>query len=353
MPNSARCLALSSSLSSSNTHFPAAKMAFLPPNMANVLLLLLGVFLLVAPSLAVVVSEGSPCLVTCGGTAKTENRDLICKDADYNTTAEGIKMKNCLLCESTSTTYRTPYDSDIYWFIFNQKYTLQVCVFEASTSAALSPCETQCLPLKPVFKTLWWGNHVSLYDYCTQNNNAFLTYAADCAACLRGKAGTVSMGNFMDNMSSACKNQPNATKGETVDLPRPIFDLSVASTSTSSSTTATKSTTDAVPTTGTTAAATPTAPSSASLSTGASAGIGVGAGVGVILAGALIWLLMRRRRRAQAHQPVELHETQQMYWEPASPPPPAPMTSRERSRGPVEAPGAEMKGAGVVELPSH
>ncbi|GIJ99497.1 hypothetical protein Aspvir_001629 [Aspergillus viridinutans] len=262
----------------------------------------LGLLLSAIPASAVIATVNSPCLSICGGTAKTVNDELICNDGDYNSTVKGLAMKNCLLCESTSTTYSNQFDSDIYWFIFNQKYTIQVCVYEDTASTSLSPCESQCLPLKPVFETLWWGNNVSLYNYCTQNSNAFPTYASGCSQCLRGKAGSRVLGNFMDNMVSACKTQPNATKGDTVTLPRPLFDLSVATNSTATNSTTTNSTA-----TGTSSSSpTSTSSSSGGLSAGAAAGIGVGAGAGVILIGALVWVLFRRRRRA-AQQPQSMY----------------------------------------------
>ncbi|RHZ43991.1 uncharacterized protein CDV56_100788 [Aspergillus thermomutatus] len=311
----------------------------------------LGLLLCATPVLAVIATVNSPCLSICGGTEKTVNDELICNDGDYNSTVHGLTMKNCLLCESTSTTYSNQFDSDIYWFIFNQKYTIQVCVYEDSASTSLSPCESQCLPLKPVFETLWWGNNVSLYNYCTQNNNAFSTYASGCSECLRGKTGSKVLGNFMDNMVSACKTQPNATKGETVTLARPLFDLSVA---TNSSTATSTGTATSSPTSSSLSS------SSSGLSAGAAAGIGVGAGAGVILVGALVWLLFRRRRRAAQQTqsvytpaPVEGPDAQPMQWEPA------PYAIAPVERNPsrlVEAPnGNDGKAGGswAAELPSN
>ncbi|KAF4214573.1 hypothetical protein CNMCM8980_001363 [Aspergillus fumigatiaffinis] len=319
-------------------------------------LVALGLLLWAIPALAVIATVNSPCLSICGGTDKTVDDELICNDGDYNSTVKGLTMKNCLLCESTSTTYSNQFNSDIYWFIFNQKYTIQVCVYADTASTSLSPCESQCLPLKPVFRTLWWGHNVSLYNYCTQNSNAFPTYASGCSECLRGKAGSKVLGNFMDNMASACETQPNATKGETVTLARPLFDLSVATNSTATSTAATTATG-----TGTsTSSPTSTASSSSGLSAGAAAGIGVGAGAGVILVGALVWVLFRRRRRAaqqsQMYPPAAPggHDYAQPMQQEASYATGYPV-ERDPSRL-VEAPDSnEQKPAGTwaAELPSN
>ncbi|KAF7118910.1 hypothetical protein CNMCM5793_008546 [Aspergillus hiratsukae] len=318
----------------------------------------LGLLLWAIPALAVIATVNSPCLSICGGTQKTVDDELICNDGDYNSTVKGLTMKNCLLCESTSTTYSNQFDSDIYWFIFNQKYTIQVCVYEdsASASTSLSPCESQCLPLKPVFETLWWNNNVSLYNYCTQNSNAFPTYATGCSECLRGKSGSKVLGNFMDNMVSACKTQPNATKGETVTLARPLFDLSVVTNSSATSTTAMPTATG----TGTPTSSLTSTSSSSGLSAGAAAGIGVGAGAGVILVGALVWVLIRRRRRPAQGQsmyppaaPGGQEYAQPMQYEAAR------YASAPVERGPstlVEAPdtnGGKAGGSYAAELPSN
>ena len=77
----------------------------------------LGLLLWAIPALAVIATVNSPCLSICGGTQKTVDDELICNDGDYNSTVKGLTMKNCLLCESTSTTYSNQFDSDLYWFI--------------------------------------------------------------------------------------------------------------------------------------------------------------------------------------------------------------------------------------------
>lgn len=210
---------------------------------------------------------------------------------------------------------------------------------------------------------------MSLYNYCTQNNNAFPTYASGCSECLRAKAGSKVLGNFMDNMASACKTQPNATKGETVTLARPLFDLSVDSNATATSTAGPTATgTETETETGTTTSSpTPTSSSSSSssgLSAGAAAGIGVGAGAGVILVGALVWVLFRRRRRhrAASHQPQSVYSPAGLGGQAYAPPmqqeaPYAAGYAVERNPSKlVEAPGtSEQKPGGTwaAELPSN
>lgn len=44
-------------------------------------------------------------------------RDLVCVDTLYEAPGAGKKMKDWLLCESTSTAYNSPTDNDVYWFL--------------------------------------------------------------------------------------------------------------------------------------------------------------------------------------------------------------------------------------------
>ncbi|KAH8432675.1 uncharacterized protein LDX57_010302 [Aspergillus melleus] len=284
----------------------------LRPTIATVFLLGGVLFSDLAFSLAV--TGSSSCTETCGS-GFTYASDLVCSDSSFNSTSKGLKLKDCLLCESTSTAYELPNQNDIYWFLFNQKYTLQDCLFDREPDVSLSPCESSCLPLKSVFKTLWYQNGwIPQYEYCDMGGGALETYAGDCADCLRGKTGSVFLGNFMDTMNSACQNKPNASDGETVKLRQALFatETSLSSTSTSS---ATKPTTTTTPTTSTSTSTTSdpsttptidvdtqpeTESQSSSLSTGAAAGIGVGAGAGgLILLAALVWVFFLRRRKAQ------------------------------------------------------
>ncbi|KAK1138259.1 hypothetical protein N8T08_003217 [Aspergillus melleus] len=259
-----------------------------------------------ASSLAV--TGSSSCTETCGS-GFTYASDLVCSDSAFNSTSKGLKLKDCLLCESTSTAYELPNQNDIYWFLFNQKYALQDCLFDREPDVSLSPCESSCLPLKSVFKTLWYQNGwIPQYEYCDMGGGALETYAGDCADCLRGKTGSVFLGNFMDTMNSACQNKPNASDGETVKLRQALFatETSVSSTSTSA---AKNPTTTATSTSTSTSTSTPspdedtqpeTKSESTGLSTGAAAGIGVGAGAGgLVLIAALVWVFFLRRRKAQ------------------------------------------------------
>ncbi|KAE8393153.1 hypothetical protein BDV23DRAFT_192072 [Aspergillus alliaceus] len=257
--------------------------------------LILTTFYLTIPVTSLNVLKSSKCAAECGERTNTLASDLVCPDSSFNTSADGLTMKNCLLCLSTGTTYISDEQSDTWSFLFNQKYTLQTCLFDRSPDTSLSGCEDNCLPLRSIFKNLWYKtNHTDkTYDYCS---DVFTQYAGDCASCLRAKSGSVILGNFMDTMDSACETKPDVSKGEIVTLRRSLFDATVASPSASASARGTKTGTSTATATG--GGGDEEGDGSLGLSTGAKAGIGVGAGVGgLMVLGAVAWGLLVRRRR--------------------------------------------------------
>ncbi|KAE8372788.1 hypothetical protein BDV26DRAFT_273381 [Aspergillus bertholletiae] len=246
------------------------------------------------PVVSLEVLDASKCRGECGERKNTLTTDLVCEDSSFNTTANGITMKNCLLCESTGTTYINDHQSDTWDFLFIQKYTLQTCLYDRASETSISGCEDSCLPLRSIYKDLWYKNDSieEIYSYCT---DVFMQYADGCSTCLRSKSGSVILGNFMDTMDSACETKPNASKKEIITLRQPLFDLSTATANTTATSTSS-------------ATATPTSSEEATkeggssgLSTGAKAGIGVGVGVGgLMVLGAVAWFLLSRRRGAAA-----------------------------------------------------
>lgn len=292
-----------------------------------------GVLLNSAQALEVV--TGSQCFGSCGG-GSTASTDLVCNDDDYTQTQYGQKMAGCLSCESTSLAVNTSMPdggtTDEYWFMFNMKYTLQVCVIDSTSKiAAVQTCSTDCQPLQPVLDALWLSTtpYANQYDYCSVNSGSFPADAGKCAACLQSHPGSVVLGNFVQIMSDACASQPLAVNGDLVSLPRALLDTSTIAVATGSSISSSSSSTGTTSSSGSAGASTATSdssltsssmasPSSSSttgaisstststtsshgLSTGAAAGIGIG--IGLLAAGAIaflaFWIIRRRRQRRQ------------------------------------------------------
>ena len=64
-----------------------------------------------------------------GLTLQTFHTNITCIDSNYQSTSEGTIMRKCLECEQNSTAVDEQASSslqnnDIYWFLFNMKYTL-------------------------------------------------------------------------------------------------------------------------------------------------------------------------------------------------------------------------------------
>ncbi|XHG05029.1 hypothetical protein AWENTII_008280 [Aspergillus wentii] len=192
-------------------------------------------------------------------------------------------MKECLECESNSTTYKSPTENDLYYFLFNQQWTVQYCLFEHSTQTSAWPqCQSNCSGIQDVLEHGWnvnTNNAVGQYDYCKWNGSAFGKNVGSCASCLGGVPGSVTLSNFLLNLETACNTQPNSSKNDTLKLSRPLF-------------------------------YTPWEESESSgLSTGAKAGIGVGVGVGGILVIAgVVWVILRRRGQKQHHERIPQEE---------------------------------------------
>ncbi|KZF21084.1 hypothetical protein L228DRAFT_248847 [Xylona heveae TC161] len=253
------------------------------------------------------VSNNSACADICGG-GSTFSSDLVCADTDYDNTSQGKAMRQCLQCEGNSTAYEGPWDNDIYWFLFNMKYTAQECLFGGNSSPQLTACNATCTPLKKTLLTLWLlPPRPPLYDYCSVDNGAFIHYGGGCANCLENTLGSVILGNFLSTMLSACGNQPNASKSETISIPRKLFmtaTLGNVPTSSSSASSALASTSASTTSTSSpTTSSSPSSSPSSGLSTGAKAGIGAGIGAGAVVALAAIgvfFFVVRPRRRRQA-----------------------------------------------------
>lgn len=223
--------------------------------------------------------------------------------------------------------------------IVNMKYSIQYCLLDNDNlTAAATSCIDDCQPLKSVYDASWFTvPRPGQYDYCDINGGAFGTYADGCITCLQGVEGSVVLGNcttclpaklhpqifeliimmlVMSTMQSACKDKPNSTDNDTINLPRKLFETAtVASSQTAAASSSGTAIASASSLKGSTLTAAPTSSSTSSsqsssssqgssssgLSSGAAAGIGVGAGIVALAAiGGLTWYLLRRRRRRSA-----------------------------------------------------
>src|SRR5271170_374947 len=77
------------------------------------------------------------------------------------------------------------------------KYTVETCLFTNTTATSGMPaCDTSCNSLQMVLETSWFTKPMATqYNYCDIDGGSFPANADTCASCLRGKPGSVVLGN--------------------------------------------------------------------------------------------------------------------------------------------------------------
>ncbi|KAI0119261.1 hypothetical protein F4814DRAFT_411374 [Daldinia grandis] len=230
-------------------------------------------------SAALLVADGSPCETKCGNVLGSTTDDMIvCEDSAYSVTSPGQVYGACIGCESRSS-FATPNGaqnkSDLQYMLYNMRYAVNVCLFDAGTS----PCVTSfaCGDIKQAIK---YGNLTSsgsIYGYCDK----WTDYNLDkCHSCLASSSDSNYLSNFISILDGACRLrlEPPAT----LPLQGNIFS------------------TDAVNVTDPTPTATFSPPGlKGPLDSGAIAGIAVGSlAVLLIIVGCGIVVNGKRRRKA-------------------------------------------------------
>jgi hypothetical protein len=240
--------------------------------------------------------------------SSTQTTDLSCLDSDYNSTVKGRKFKSCVSCEAFSDRIDVPSEEDdLYWFLFNIKFTVDWCVFgypdNPNTTAAETACSNACGPIQPPLTDRLLKTNMSLtYQYCQNDysSGTFLGGVDACIACLSKMDGTVILGNFLSALKAGCQQQVPA--GKTLSLAGDLFAVTPPLSTTSSASgqsTATSSTTSANQTAHTSSSS--SAGSHSGLSKGAATGIGIG--IGAVAIGGFIALALccvRRRQGAES-----------------------------------------------------
>ena len=83
------------------------------------LVIILRVYLILSPVLALEVVPGSNCTAACREhfvRTNTTGRDITCYDQDYNSTAVGTAFKDCVSCELESETFdHSTNQTDLGW----------------------------------------------------------------------------------------------------------------------------------------------------------------------------------------------------------------------------------------------
>ncbi|KAI1458498.1 hypothetical protein F4805DRAFT_141184 [Annulohypoxylon moriforme] len=173
---------------------------------------------------SLLVANGSPCGTQCGNVLSSTTDDMIvCDESAYSTTSNGQVYEACIGCESTST-YSTvkgqQNTSDLQYMLYNMRYAVNVCLFEASTS----PCITSfaCKNIESAIQYQNLSSSSSIYGYC----DSWTDYNLDkCHECLTSESNGHYLSNFISILDGACnlRLEPPAT----IPLQGSIFSTSV------------------------------------------------------------------------------------------------------------------------------
>ncbi|RDW71037.1 hypothetical protein BP6252_07600 [Coleophoma cylindrospora] len=326
---------------------------------------------LVSDSAAIEVSADSPCAELCidfpGAnvssiySSSTVTSMVVCNDtalAGANSTSDGRKWTSCMEClEKSDYVSVDSGENDLYWFLFNMKFSFDWCtlgftdqenpVVDESQVACLSSCQA----IKPLTTYELLKTDMGLqYAYCNQAGVNYTQAYGTCRDCLKTVPLAQTLSQWLDTeaMNVACETTPG--NGSALPLTFDVF--STASTSSSISTSTASSTGTSAPTTSSTAAsaAAITPVSSTGLSGGAKAGVGVGVAAAAIIA-ALGGICLLRRRRNQRNVPVELHSPSEGYpmtYEAPKVPPYQDLSSPQPKPEPVEMGGPPVKNGFVT-----
>jgi hypothetical protein len=182
-----------------------------------------------APAWALQVTPNSPCATQCidyAGTdpsdpnvSNTYGSDIVCNDADYNSTATGLKFQNCISCLQNSTASNED-ETDQSWFLCecmhpfqfmpsladiwvedNLRFAFDTCLYNSTNATDVidTPCalSTTCGPLQTALEFDMQSYSVPLeYAYCSADGKIFASsYFSTCQQCLRETADVFYLSN--------------------------------------------------------------------------------------------------------------------------------------------------------------
>ncbi|KAI1191471.1 hypothetical protein F5B17DRAFT_426634 [Nemania serpens] len=265
-----------------------------------VTLLLSSIFLLPYGS-ALQVTPGSTCAAFCldnpesdplnPDSSNTKPGDITCTDDSYDNSPTGIKFKNCLDCLQKSNA-TSDSESDVTWFLYNIRYSLDVCLFgfPEPVKGVSSPCTTSwaCQPLTTALEAGSLNAGRDQLEYCTADGN-FTTshHIDDCIRCFASSPNQAHMSNFMTALKAGCEQMP--APGDLIGLSDSLFSGSPVNIT-------------SLPT------QTPTGNKDSGFgitSTGAIVGIAIGGALLLFGGIALFWIYHRRQKRAYGGLPSQ------------------------------------------------
>ncbi|KAF8865834.1 hypothetical protein BDZ45DRAFT_735774 [Acephala macrosclerotiorum] len=159
--------------------------------------------------------------------SNTYGQDIVCNDADYNSTSVGKKFEQCITCLQNSTS-SSGSETDQGWFFYNLRYAFNTCVYAATNASdpISTPCSTDtvCAPLQSALEQGMQDLSTmgGQYAYCSANNNAFVgSNLRTCQSCLRENSDVFYLSNFLVALDAGCIQEP--PNGTVVGLNSTLF----------------------------------------------------------------------------------------------------------------------------------
>ncbi|KAK5631144.1 hypothetical protein RRF57_006859 [Xylaria bambusicola] len=245
---------------------------------------------------ALQVTPGSSCAALCldnpesdplnPGSSNTTPKDISCTDDSYDNSVTGIKFKNCLDCLQKSNA-TTDTESDVSWFLYNIRYSVDVCLFgfpntTKQSEGISSPCTINwgCQPLKKALEAGDLGSTRDQLEYCTADGDFASSHNVnDCIKCFASSPNQGYMSNFITALKAGCEQRPGP--GELIGLSGSLFNGTLVNITTPINGTMPDSGDDGFGIT----------------STGAIVGISIGAALLFLGGLALFWIYRRRQKR--------------------------------------------------------
>ncbi|OAA72493.1 hypothetical protein ISF_01566 [Cordyceps fumosorosea ARSEF 2679] len=199
-------------------------------------------FLVFSPSAvdALQVTPGSKCAKACLNSgsdnpwkksdSNTNITDVTCADSSYLNTEIGQHYQRCLTCLQRSNRAWDG-ESDLKWFVYNLRYTLDACLFSIPSQPKYEgniSCATNsgCRGLKPSLSNDKLEPDPSLaWDYCAADDGNFMgDNISVCRDCLRNSNEQAYMANFITALEAGCRQTPN--DGDVLGLSATVFSKS-------------------------------------------------------------------------------------------------------------------------------
>lgn len=189
--------------------------------------LLLTALLLVPAICGLRVTQGSPCTSVCPASTNTTGNDIVCLDAQFNSSPVGSSFQSCITCELGSTyANQQTGESDVLWGLYNLRFAFSACVygFPVQVTNVSTPCLVSCQPL---ISSLEFGltspTSLTYNTYCGVSSFAD-NLVSTCEYCYALTSEQAYLANFLEAVRYNCHFMTTPGTSFAID-PSRIFNI--------------------------------------------------------------------------------------------------------------------------------